>query len=260
MNLDKEPIFIIGYPKSGNTWLARICADALDSPIVTGDDPVNQADKKKNYRGKFEIHKLHCSKQDKPDYVEETSKIFYVVRDFRDILISGYFFNHKGHNEKRIMLGDRKCLLDNGLKMYFNHQIKRMTKHWTSHELTVLRNFLNGRKNFVGNWSDHIDYWIKFPNVYIVKYENLLEDTYFVMKRAFVYLGINYSDQCLREAIERQSFKKRKQEFHSKKDEINQRFMRKGVSGDWKHFLDEKRVKYVKQVHGVTMNGLGYEI
>ena len=95
MNSGKEPIFVIGYPKSGNTWLARICADTLDSPIVTGNDSVNRADKKQNYRGKFEIYKLHCSKQSTPDRIIKSSKIFYVVRDFRDILISGYFFNHK---------------------------------------------------------------------------------------------------------------------------------------------------------------------
>jgi hypothetical protein len=260
MNLNKEPIFVIGYPKSGNTWVARICADTLDSPLVTGNDPVNQADKKQEYKGEFEIYKLHCSKQSKPDYITKSSKIFYVIRDFRDILISGYFFNHKYHDEKRVMLKSGKSFLNTMSKLYFKHQMRRMTKHWTSHELTVLRNFFKKRKNTCGNWSDHVGYWTNFPNVCVVKYEDLLKDAYSIMRQAFNRLGINYSDRCLIGAIESQSFKKRKQEFQSKKDEINIRFMRKGVSGDWQHFLDEKMIKRVKQIHGKTMNQLGYKI
>lgn len=256
----KEPIFIIGYPKSGNTWLARLCADILDSPVVSGNDPVNQADKKQNCSGDFEIYKFHYSKHSKPDYITQSSKIIYVVRDLRDVLISGYFFNHQSHDENRIILTRKRNILNNVLRMYFDHQVHRMIKKWTSHELVVLRNFLKGNENLVGNWSDHVNYWIKFPNVCVINYEDLLEDAYSVMKLAFRNLGIHCFDQCLRESIERQSFNKRKKEFQEKRDEVNTKFMRKGVAGDWRRFLDEKTLLRIKRRHGDTMNLLGYEI
>ena len=102
--LGKEPIFVIGYPRSGNTWLARLTADALDSPMVGGDNPIDQADNKHNYTGEFVIYKSHYSKKSKPDFITEYSKILYIVRDFRDVLISGYFYNHRSNSEKRILL------------------------------------------------------------------------------------------------------------------------------------------------------------
>ena len=260
MASNKEPIFIIGYPKSGNTWLARICADALDSPIVTGDDPVNQADKKQTYGGKFAIYKLHYSQWSKPDYITEASKILYVVRDLRDVLISGYFFNHQGHDENRVAITRRKNIFNSALRIYFDHQIRRMTKRWTSHELTVLRNLLNGNKNTVGNWSNHVNYWTSFPNVCVVKYEDLFEDAYSAIKMAFDKIAVIWDEQRLPESIERQSFKRRKHAFQAKGDEVNTIFLRKGVAGDWKRFLDEKAVKSIKQAHGPTMKRFGYEI
>ena len=112
MSSEKEPIFVIGYPKSGNTWLARLCSDALDSPIVTGNDPINQAGKKQNYAGEFVIYKAHYSQRDKPNNITQCSKILYIVRDFRDVLISSYFFNYKRHDENRVTLTSSRNLLN----------------------------------------------------------------------------------------------------------------------------------------------------
>ena len=30
----KNKVIITGYPKSGNTWLTRLIAEALDSPVI----------------------------------------------------------------------------------------------------------------------------------------------------------------------------------------------------------------------------------
>lgn len=259
--LDKEPIFVIGYPKSGNTWLARLTSDALDSPMVGGDNPIHQADKKQSYAGEFVIYKAHYTKKDKPDYITEYSKIFYIVRDFRDILISGYFYNNSIHDESRVLLRESKKFDINMIyRLYFNHQIRRMIKKWTSHELTVFFNLINRKKDTLGNWSNHVNYWMEFPNVCIVKYEDLLNDTYNILKILFNKIEINCSEGRLVEAIERQSFNRRKREFEERGDRVNVRFLRKGVSGDWKRFLDERMLELIKQSHGVTMNKLGYEI
>lgn len=32
---DPTVIWVVGYPKSGNTWLARLLGDALNSPVTS---------------------------------------------------------------------------------------------------------------------------------------------------------------------------------------------------------------------------------
>ena len=82
----------------------------------------------------------------------------------------------------------------------FKHHIKLRT---------LIRHFIL-RKNvnslYIGNWSEHVNYWIEFPNACVVKYEDLLADTYYTLKKSFRKIGINYSEQRIVEAIDRQSF------------------------------------------------------
>lgn len=274
--LGKEPIFIIGYPKSGNTWLARLISDAFSSPIVGGDNPIDQADKKQSYTGQFLIYKSHYSKQSKPDYIKESSKILYIVRDFRDVLVSGFFHNHRGANEYKYTIENTLDLRFHSFyRYYFVRQVDRMIRKWQGSEITVFRNnikkFISILKYFVlrekwptslsvGNWSEHVSHWIELPNACVIRYEDLLADTFATLKKSFSKIKISCSDQRLFEAIERQSFKTRKKEFQKKGDQVNTVFMRKGVAGDWKRFLDEKMIQHIKKAHGPTMNRLGYEI
>ena len=272
--LGKEPIFIIGYPKSGNTWLARLTADAFNSPMVGGDNPIDQADKEQSHTGQFLIYKSHYSKQSKPDCIKESSKIIYIVRDFRGVMVSGFFYNHRGTNEYKYTIGNALSLrLHLFHRYYFRRQVNRMIRKWQGSELTVCRNnikkFISILRYFVfrekwpmslsvGNWSEHVNYWIEFPNACVVKYEDLLADTFTTLKSSFSKIKISCSDQRLVEVIERQSFKIRKNEFQKKGDQVNTKFMRKGVAGDWKRFLDEKMIQHIKKAHGPTMNRLGY--
>jgi|GEM_PF-5843690 len=256
---NKEPIFVIGYPKSGNTWVTRICADLFDSPVVTGRDPVNQADHKGSYAGKYEIYKLHSSHRDRPDFVTDSSYIIYVVRDFRDVLVSGYFFNHS-HKEDWVLLETHGTVFHQLCRIYFSHQVRRMIYRWTPHEWTAFQQFLKGAKNFVGNWSEHVRYWTGFSNVAVVRYEDLLDDTYSVMKKTFIQLGIDYSDEDLYQTIKNQAFQKRKKDFQSRADKVNTRFLRRGVSGDWKRFLSEDMIESIREHHGNMMRSMGYDI
>jgi len=274
--LGKEPIFIIGYPKSGNTWLARLAADALDSPMVGGDNPIDQADKKQSYVGEFIVSKSHYSEQSKPKYITEYSKILYVVRDFRDVLVSGFFHNHRDSNETKYTIENPLNLsLHSFHRYYFRWQAKRMISKWQGSEVAVFRNnikkFISTLRYFVlrekwpmslsvGNWSEHVNYWIEFPNACVIRYEDLLVDTFTTLKSSFSKIKISCSDQRLVEAIERQSFKTRKKEFQKNGDQVNVKFMRKGIAGDWKGFLDKDMIERIKKEHGATMNRLGYEI
>ncbi len=272
----KRPLYVIGYPKSGNTWLARLMADLLDSPLVGGNNPIDRADTKQNYEGQFIIYKLHHSGKSKPCNITKESLILYIVRDFRDVLVSGFFHFYRN-------ISDDAVIAENSLesklhilyRFYFRHQILRMIRQWQGNEIDVLMRrartlynefrFVVFRKKrtiqlHIGNWSEHVNYWTSFPNVNVIKYEDLLTDPYNTLQKVFCKMGINHSKRNLVEIIERQSFKSRRKEFQKKADQVNTKFLRKGVAGDWKRFLDEKMIQRIKKAHGPAMNRLGYDI
>jgi hypothetical protein len=126
----------------------------------------------------------------------------------------------------------------------------------------MLKYFIFGKRRpagpSVGNWISHVKYWVEFPNVCVVKYEDLLIDTYTTLEVSFNKLGIKCSERRLVTAIERQSFKIRKNEFEEKGDKTNIKFMRKGIAGDWQRFLNNKMIRRIRREHGPTMNRWGY--
>ena len=256
--INKVPIYVIGYPKSGNTWVARILSDLLDSPIETGDDPINQADNNKDFSGNYNIFKGHYSRCSRPEYISNNSKIIYVVRDFRDVLISGFFFCHNDFPEEKVLIRSTG-FFSYLYKIYFYHQLRRMTKKWISHELTVIRNFIYSHpKNNVGSWSDHVKYWSTEPNISVVRYEDLLNNPHGAIEGILSDIDVAYNCINIDKTIERQSFANRKRDFVKSNDNINNKFLRKGGSGDWKRFLNSQTIKIIENRHGCVMRSFGY--
>jgi len=48
----KEPIFVVGFPKSGNTWLARLLAEITQSNIEA-NNPIDIADNLLSRKGSY---------------------------------------------------------------------------------------------------------------------------------------------------------------------------------------------------------------
>lgn len=137
--LYKEPIFVIGYPKSGNTCFARLTADALDSLIVGGKNPIDLADTGPNHIGRYIIHKLHHSERSRPAYIREGSKVFYIVRDFRDVLVSGFFHFHRNAGEDKYTL-KASCVASHLFhRYYFFWETSRMIKKWQGTEIDMFK-------------------------------------------------------------------------------------------------------------------------
>lgn len=139
-------------------------SDLLDAPIVNKTQ-VLYADKKELYTGSWKIIKTYSrNKYFALENVKEKDKMIYIVRDFRDVLISAFFFNNKNIDEDRVRIysGKQNFIY----RQYFRYEIKRMNKQWVENELTVFRNFLQGRmfkRNKVGNWSEHVRFGLQLP-------------------------------------------------------------------------------------------------
>ena len=253
----KELIFVIGFPKSGNTWLARLLAEVTSSRI-DHTNPVDAADNLPDRKGNYLISKLHASGG---LIVPEDARGVYIVRDIRDVLVSAFFFNNRFMREDLVKLdstsGWARCLL---CKAYFRHQIRRMNKCWCGNELSVLMDWVHGNKNTVGSWSDHLVSWAKNPSVIVVRYEDLLRNTKGEMRRILGALKIDVSDEMLKETISNQSFKKKKSKFIQSGNLQNVQFLRSGKAGGWRDFLSPGMVKEIEMTHARVMNEYGYKL
>lgn len=277
-NRNREELHVIGYPKSGTTWVTRLLGDALNSPTGsgTGNHRSELAAEGADRPGPCFVLKSHFSKADKPDHITSNTKIVYVWRDYRDVLISSFFHSHRVDEDliapKRphgVSYGRwffwRQLIFPVDLHFHMSHgaplthgdnawQIFCNLFHgvWALRLLcdsTQLGAALDKRNRqtqrfprlqlaLPGQWQQHIRYWAGFSrNVVPVKYEDLLDNAEEILRAVFRKLSLPCDESRLRDAVERQSFDRRKNSFAQAGDKANYQFMRKGQSGDYKRFL-----------------------
>lgn len=254
---NKEPIFVVGFPKSGNTWLARLLAEITES-VIDATNSVDAADNTQCRKGNYLIFKLHDFESVK---VPDGARVVYIIRDIRDVLVSAFFFNNKFIREDWVKLNSRCGLLRRLLcKAYFRHQIDRMNKRWCGNELSLLLNWIYGKKNMVGSWSNHLVSWGKNSDVVVVRYEDLLQNTEGEMRRILDVMGIKVSDKALKESISNQSFENKKLKFQKSDDSKNVQFLRSGKTGGWRDYLSPAMLKKIETRHFRVMNEYGYKL
>jgi len=234
-------------------------SDVTNSKIVS-NDPINAIDNVNRTGNSFQIIKDHYSRYSKPEYIAANSHIAYIVRDFRDVIVSGFFHTHRGLDEARFLLAGGSFIG----KLYFDFEMNLMIDRWGGNSVARCKNsvkhFVFFKPNKIGNRSDHVNFWFGFGNVVVIKYEDLLKDPGGVIQNIVTQFDIDCSGDAVRKAVERQSFQARKKIFQKRHDIINEKFLRKGVSGDWVNFLSPKILKRVEEKHGKIMRKLGYDI
>ena len=85
-------IFTAGFPRSGNTWLARMVADLFSAPLQDKPDSKPLLHFSRKIDDKYVVRKTHMEAKDK----RKENKYIYIVRDPRDVMVSIKYFYHTG--------------------------------------------------------------------------------------------------------------------------------------------------------------------
>ena len=234
-NIYSDDVFLVSYPKSGNTWLRFLIANILKEEeeeeinFHTVHNYIPEVGKQEEIIKTLErprIMKSHAP------YISEYSKVIYLTRDGRDVYVSYYF-----------------------------HRLKQLPPGCT------FREFLMRHDHYPCIWGEHVASWLfrSFPSNYLfVRYEDLIHDCLKQVKRIANFLGLERTEDQLQSASEKSSFDNMKR-LELKKGRLYKEdgpnvFMRKGKAGDWRDFFGQDEKSVFKSREGHVLIKLGYEI
>ena len=248
-------MYVVGYPKSGNTWLCFLLAyclnaeyDDLDAP---GIHPTNEY-QRRYVKGGLE----HTSYQDRVGQILKTHRqdlpeisaedlVVYLVRDGRDVMVSYYFFQNTYFNPrnfpplKRFLFQARQLLATNS-KDKFPQQ-----------------DFASFLRQYTDKWLTHISAWLERKPTAIIRYEDLKTNPHETLNRLFNQLNIQVDPEIIDRALHTFDFKQLAKRKEGEEDRKS--FFRKGIVGDWQNHFSPSDLEYFQQKATTVMKQLGYE-
>lgn len=248
-NLRPTDTFLVGHPKSGNTWMAYMLALVLQKSEPHRITLANIGDYVPVIHGREGAVARHSDLPDPRIFRNEWPlcpdlypKTIYLVRDPRAAILSYYHMY-------RTVFADPAMPLRTFVEDYLSCSGK-----W---ERELVR------------WDIQVLNWLKraeqSERVMIVKYEDMVHDRRKVLKRVMEFAGISCTRQDLALAVERSSFEamRKDEEKHGAESypgEIRQRgrFIRRGSIDGWMEEMDQPIVELINAEFAPAMKVLGY--
>lgn len=207
-----DDVFLVSYPKSGNTWMRFLVANLIRKPQYPAIDFYNVHDycpEWENLSGKIQDKKnpYKIFKSHQP-YNDLFGKVVYIVRDPRDMYIS-----------------------------YCHYMLPSLKEKWD------LAQFIEKFDSPYGRWSTHVASWVNSEkgnssDFCLIKYEDMLTNPVENLRKVAEFIGLPVCDEELKSAVGHSSFnnmkdiEKKKGRKHSRQDNIT--FVRKGAAGEWR--------------------------
>jgi hypothetical protein len=276
----KKIVWLASYPKSGNTWFRVFLSNLFsesDTPVSINElhtTPIASS------RSLFDDHAGVHSSDLSPDEIEElrpevyrrvamaaeetvfhkvhdiwrltpsgrsvfpaevTKAVLYFIRDPRDVTVSFAFHGSKKPEEMVKEVNDPENAFCSKPKRLYNQLVQPLS-----------------------DWSGHVKSWVDDSGlpVHVVRYEDMLNDTFGTFSRALEVVGIGKSEEDIRKAIGASDLKalvemERQEGFKEKPIGMNA-FFREGKAGSWREHLDELSVKILVDRHREFMERFGY--
>jgi hypothetical protein len=225
-------IIINEFPKSGGTWLGNMLSDALSISFPRNRFP------------EFNESIVHGHYL----YSNRMKKVVVIWRDGRDVTLSWYYH----------------CLFKNDL--YNSNVVNIVSKHLKINDIndvkTNLPKFIKysfeEQKIPKFSWAEFVRQWYQKKGVIFTSYEMLLKNTEKELQRIVYELNGKLIDYKTAKKIT-QKFSFSKQAMRDPGKEMPNRFLRKGIAGDWKNYFSTESCLLFEKFAGKELILLGYE-
>ena len=273
-------LWLASYPKSGNTWFRAFLSALLDE----GEVDINRM----NSDGIFSSREIidACADISSRDLYDDEVKLIlpdvyrYYAAEKKTLSIIKVHDNF-GYNKsgtKLIPEDVTHCaiyLIRNPLDVagslanHMNSSIQEAVDMLNNKKAYMARQRKNLNTNiqtrqFLSDWSSHVHSWVTLPNfpVYVVRYEDMLANTFDTFKKVLDVINLPYSDEKIRKAIQASSFdilsKQESEKGFREKAPRSARFFRAGKAGNWEKELNEQQINQLMSMHNNTMKKYGY--
>lgn len=252
-------VIVTGYPKSGNTWVTRLVAECLMSPVVgfygepeNPEEAVEGCDR----TGSYKVYKSHELVEKLVDSWSDGSMsptIIYVVRDCRDVVLSAerYFSPLVFYSLTKTLSGMRGSgLLERIIRVWKGTHLRRV---WHGVSKGVAVRWLEVP------WDRHVLNATKM-DVVIVKYEDLLEDAEFNITRCLSDSGLPVNAEHIKTACRNQDFNLKKTSLLQEGDGSRASFLRVGEKQQWLRKMPDGLVRIIVSKVGDQLRQLGYHV
>jgi hypothetical protein len=250
----RRRILVVGYPKSGNTWVTRLTADLVDAPVCGfwgRPETPEIAVEGRERAAPIDVYKGHheCDVVTR-DFA--AANLVYVVRDVRDVALSGahYFLFRDRSFAGRLAYLARSVRRNFAPRADVDFRLRRM--------LEVLADGEAGVSEWCARpWDEHVQAYLA-ADAFVVRYEDLLDDTEGQARRLLRHLGIERTTVQIRAALQRQSFAVARQRYLVAGDIARAKFLRAGRHGDWVSVLTAAQQTFCWNRFGATLALAGY--
>lgn len=239
----EDDVFIVSFPKSGNTWVRFLLGNYITENAVNFKNAhLIIPDMHFNPAGIAEIKfhprliKSHLAFQ------PEFKRAIYIVRDGREAAVSLFYYMRK---------------------------MKEIAATITLSEF--LENYFFPGKTAFGFWDKHVLSWIDQPDkskVLLIRYEDMIRDTAHELRRMVEFCGWPVDEAKIASAVAHSSFDSMKKDEEKDPELIAKLgkssidtgygFVRKGDTDSWRQELTAAEQEKFSRLFGKILVRLGY--
>jgi len=269
-----DDIFLVSYPKSGNTWTRFLLGN-----LMNPDERITFANVERKVPDIYAKSRKALKRMPRPRVIKSHEcfdpryhRVVYIVRDPRDVAVSAYHYDLKERNIQEdypihTYITERFMKTDEYFGTWGEHAGSWMVNSKNIFQISRLKNGFLGTP---ASWGENVMSWLGARGhgreFLLVRYEDLLEDTHREMTRIAKFLNLNAAPERIAKAVELSSAdnmrKLEAQQAHqwvtTKDSRKDIPFVRAAKSGQWKKKLPPESVAVIEETWGPVMELLGY--